>query len=105
MFALSLRGFLEINFFADSAVRTAPVVGNLLPAGARWKAFPGITFGLVVDVLADGASIGGRHAAAPYLATSFSRSRGCRWTFLMSPSYCCTTPRCFCLRHSGGQDG
>src|ERR1700687_4067898 len=66
--------------------RAAPVVGDLLPRGAGWKAFAGGAFGFVVDVVAHRAPVAGHQAAAvPYRARIFSRPRGLRVPRVMSP--------------------
>src|ERR1700709_1606427 len=89
---------LEIELFANRAVWAGPLVGDLVPFRSGREAFPGIAFGLVVDVFAHGALVGGHHAATPYLASTFFRSRGCTLTLVMSPSECASTRRALTAR-------
>src|SRR5690606_11385621 len=97
----------EVDLLAYRAVRAAPFVGHLGPRGACRKPFAGFTFGLVVDVIAAGATEGGHalppcssrerssaaffssrersSAAAPYRASTLSRTLGWMLTWVMSP--------------------
>src|SRR6202022_4032766 len=95
----------EVVLLADPAVGAAPVVGDVIPAGASRKPFAWSTFRLVVDIVADRAAVPAHSAlsssrkrligavsfsrkrligAAPYLAISFSRLGGGRWALVVS---------------------